>query len=579
MTKLHLELDKVLLYSIVSNCSLRAGAVFLSSTSHNTSKYNIAKTYLRKRGLSKKQRFFRLLDLLHKCSRRRPRRRGCRLEHVNFLTFARGLLWYPTSLGEERQGIMTLTFSAPLTGKMIRKTFVLVFIILWLVSCRPASYSAGAEGIGDAYYPQLGNGGYDVLHYTLELSIDPQSNTLSGDCSIEAQATQPLSAFNLDFSGLTIERVTVNQRKAKYLQNERELTITPARPIDDGDVFTVTVTYSGSPEATPSPGIWWSSGWHHNNENEVYVSSETAGSANWYPVNDHPLDKAAYTFRITVPKPYVVAANGLLQGELDNGDTMTYIWEAAQPMASYVVGLNIAEYVVETEQGPDGVFIRNYLPPDFPESSKAVIDPTADMLAFFSERFGPYPFEAYGTVIVDIDEFGAMETQTLSQHTEEDYSLNEYVIAHELAHQWFGDSVSLESWQDIWLKEGAATYAEWLWLEHNEGVNAIDTKVRSIYPFQAFTPNPPGNPLSTNLYTSVIFDRGALTFHALRLRVGDDVFFKILRSYTERFRYGNASTADFIAVAEEVSGQALSGFFDSWLYDLQIPPIPEMGLD
>ncbi|MBN1454150.1 MAG: M1 family metallopeptidase [Anaerolineales bacterium] len=462
---------------------------------------------------------------------------------------------------------------------MIRKTFVLVFIILWLVSCRPASYPAGAEGIGDAYYPQLGNGGYDVLHYTLELSIDPQSNTLSGDCSIEAQATQPLSAFNLDFSGLTIERVTVNQRKAKYLQNERELTITPARPIDDGDVFTVTITYSGSPEATPSPGIWWFSGWHHNNENEVYVSSETAGSANWYPVNDHPLDKAAYTFRITVPRPYVVAANGLLQGELDNGDTMTYIWEAAQPMASYVVGLNIAEYVVETEQGPDGVFIRNYLPPDFPESSKAVIDPTADMLAFFSERFGPYPFEAYGTVIVDIDEFGAMETQTLSQHTEEEYSLNEYVIAHELAHQWFGNSVSLKNWQDIWLKEGAATYAEWLWLEHNEGANAIDTKVRSIYPFQAFTPNPPGNPLSTNLYTSVIFDRGALAFHAMRLRVGDDVFFKILRTYTECFRYGNASTADFISVAEEVSGQALGGFFDSWLYDLQIPPIPEMGLD
>jgi aminopeptidase N len=462
---------------------------------------------------------------------------------------------------------------------MIKKTFILALSMLWLVSCHPG-YPQGAEGIGDTYYPQLGNGGYDTLHYTLELSIDPRKNTLSGGCTIEAQATQPLSAFNLDFSGLTIERITVNERKAKYLRNERELTITPARPIDDGDDFTVTVTYRGSPEASLSPGTWWLTGWHHGNDNEVYVSSETSGSATWYPVNDHPLDKAAYTFRITVPKPYVVAANGILQEKLDNGNTMTYVWEAAEPMASYVVGLNIAEYVIETEQGPDGVLIRNYLPPDFPESSKAVIAPTADMLAFFSERFGPYPFEAYGTVIVDIAEFGAMETQTLSQHTEDEYSLNEYVIAHELAHQWFGDSVSLESWQDIWLKEGAATYAGWLWLEHAGGVDAsVDAKVHRVYPMEAFSPNPPGNPSPTNLYTNTIFDRGAMTFHALRLRVGDEAFFQILRTYTERFRYGNASTADFIAVAEEVSSQDLGEFFDAWLYDAQIPPIPEMGLD
>lgn len=462
---------------------------------------------------------------------------------------------------------------------MIRKTFILALSILWLVSCHPqASYLPGAEGIGDAYYPQLGNGGYDALHYTLELSIDPQNNTLSGDCTIEARATQPVSAFNLDFSGLDIERVTVNERKASYDRNERELTIRPVRSIEKGDDFTVIVTYSGSPEASPSPGIWWSSGWHHNEDNEVYVSSETAGSANWYPVNDHPLDKATYTFRITAPKPYVVAANGLLQQELDNGGTTTYVWESAEPIASYAVGLNIAEYVIETKQGPDGVLIRNYLPPNFPESLKAVIDQTADMLAFFSERFGPYPFDAYGTVIVDIAEFGAMETQTLSQHTEDEYSLNEYVIAHELAHQWFGDSVSLESWQEIWLKEGAATYAGWMWLEHKE-VGALDAKVRGVYPFEAFSPNPPGNPSPANLYTDTVFNRGAMTFHALRLRVGDETFFQILRTYTEKFRYGNASTADFIAVAEEVSSQELGEFFDAWLYDMQIPPIPEMGLD
>ena len=465
---------------------------------------------------------------------------------------------------------------------MIKKTFVFALSVLWLVSCRSSSsYLSGAEGIGDSLYPQLGNGGYDTQHYTLELSIDPRNNTLSGDCTIEAQATQSLKTFNLDFSDLTIEQITVNDKKAKYRLKEGELTITPARPIDKGDIFKVTVTYGGSPETSPSVGALWSSGWYHD-ENEVFASSEVSGSATWYPVNDHPLDKATYSFRITVPKPYVVAANGLLQEEVDNGNTTTYVWEATEPMASYVTAVNIAKYTVETKQGPDGVLIRNYLPPEFPQSSKVGIDQTADMLAFFSERFGPYPFEAYGTVIVDFPDNGpaAMETQTLSQHEVDKtlFSLSEYVIAHELAHQWFGDSVSLKNWQDIWLKEGAATYAGWLWMEHKEG-GTLDAKIRRVYPMQTFSPNPPGNPPPTNLYTDTIYDRGALTFHALRLRVGDETFFQILRTYTERYRYSNASTADFIVIAEEVSGQELDEFFDGWLYAPKIPDIPEMGLD
>ena len=151
---------------------------------------------------------------------------------------------------------------------MIRKTIVLMLLSLWLVGCSPAQ--PGAEGIGNSYYPQLGNGGYDALHYTLELTVDPISNTLSGDCTMEAQATQALRAFNLDFSGLIIEQVTVNGKTAKYRRKERELTITPARPLNDGDVFTVTVTYSGSPGLSPALGTWWSSGWYHNNDNEVY---------------------------------------------------------------------------------------------------------------------------------------------------------------------------------------------------------------------------------------------------------------------------------------------------------------------
>lgn len=458
---------------------------------------------------------------------------------------------------------------------------LVVLVLLGLVGC--SSIKPGADGIGDAYYPQLGNGGYDALHYTLELSIDPIGNTLSGNCTIEARATQSLSAFNLDFSGLTIEQVTVNGQAAEYQRKESELTITPAEPLNDGDTFTVSVTYSGTPQASPALGGPWKTGWQHTDNNQVFVSSEPSGAATWYPVNDHPLDKATYTFRITVPKPYVVAANGLLQQELDNGDTITDVWEATEPMASYLAAVNIDKYVVETMSDPDGILIRNYLTPDLPEYARTGINKTTEMLSYFSELFGPYPFKAYGIVIVDFpeEESGfAMETQTLSQHEldEHVFSLSDEVVAHELAHQWFGDSVSLESWQDIWLNEGAATYAEWLWTEYKVS-GSLDTIVRSQYPQYTVSPDPAGKPLPTDLYSNTVYGRGALTFHALRLRVGDEAFFQILRTYTDRFRYGNASTADFIAVAEEVSGQDLGDFFNAWLYDTKNPPIPEIGLE
>lgn len=463
---------------------------------------------------------------------------------------------------------------------MIRKTLGLMLPVLLLTCCQTASYPPGADGIGDSYYPQLGNGGYDVLHYTLELSVDPQDNTLFGICTIQAQATQPLGAFSLDFLGLTVEQVTVNGQTGDYSRNERELTVIPSQPISDGAIFTVAVTYDGSPGPSRSLGGWFQAGWFHNADDEVYVSSETSGAATWYPVNDHPLDKATYTFRITVPTPYVVAANGLLQQEVDNGGTVTYVWEVVEPMASYLATVNIAEYVRETEQGPDGVLIRNYFPPDFPDTSREGFEQTAEMIAFFSDRFGPYPFEAYGSVIVDIPgDFYALETQTLSQHANNIIARSEGIVAHELAHQWFGNSVSLENWQDMWLKEGPATYAEWLWLEQTQGVEALDVRVRGAYYIESESANAPGNPSPGNLFSISVYDRGALTFHALQLRVGDEAFFQILRTYTERYRYSNASTADFIAVAEEVSGEDLAVFFDAWLYTEEIPAIPEMELE
>jgi aminopeptidase N len=259
------------------------------------------------------------------------------------------------------------------------------------------------------------------------------------------------------------------------------------------------------------------------------------------------------------------------------------VWEAADPLASYSVTVNIAKQVEETETGPNELPIRNYFPPDFPSERKAAFARTNEMIAFFNERFGPYPFEAYGVVVANtrIEAFGAMEHQTLSLFSNEPDVLTEVFVVHELAHQWFGNSVSIDTWQDVWLKEGFATYAEWLWQEHTEGNAALVETVHTAYleppsPWEKYAPVAEPEPRS--LLNHSVYVRGALTLQALRHRVGDDMFFRIVQTYAERYRGGSASTADFIALAEEVSGEQLDDFFTAWLYTRTIPPIAELGL-
>jgi aminopeptidase N len=419
-----------------------------------------------------------------------------------------------------------------------------------------------------------------VQHYTLDLVVDMQSGAISGTVALAARATEELRAFNLDFQGFSLHSVAVGDQPAVYRRTAHELTIAPATLIRSGETFTTTLRYDGVPRTITSEAIPIPVGWNRYAEG-VYVVSEPSGAAAWFPANDHPRDKATYTFRITVPKPYIVAANGLLRDTIDNGDTRTYIWENTSPLASYLATISISQFVEERELGPNGLPIRNFFPPSLADNARRVFAPTAAMIDYFDDLFGPYPFEAYGVAVVDRELGYAMETQTLSVFgrdlADADPALAESTVAHELAHQWFGDSVSVANWQDIWLNEGFANYAEWLWQEHNDGPQARDESVRQTY-FAVEGAPPPGRPPRDNLFNGGVYGRGGLTLHALRLRIGDDAFFRTLRTYTERYRYGNASTADFIAVAEEVSQQELSAFFEGWLYEQALPEIPELGL-
>jgi aminopeptidase N len=275
----------------------------------------------------------------------------------------------------------------------------------------------GAAGVGDSLYPEFGNGGYDVQHYILDLTVqDVAASDLDGITTIEARATQHLSSFNLDFIGFEIENIAVNGQTAEFTRNGQELRVTPSEPLMTGESFTVEVAYHGKPEQIQSKAIPVLTGWIIS-EGESFVLSEPDGAANFFPVNDHPLDKAPYTFRITVPEPFEVAANGLLTDTVDNGLTNTYIWEARDPMASYLVTINITDFDLETMEGPNGIPIRNYYAVGLPEGVNTPFQWQDEMMALFNELFGPYPFEVYGSVVIKTEIGTALESQTLSTRT------------------------------------------------------------------------------------------------------------------------------------------------------------------
>lgn len=475
----------------------------------------------------------------------------------------------------------------------MRMGLILVVILMASLSVSGQDGVPGADGVGDPYYPGFGNGGYDAQHYTIDLTVDLEQTTIAGTVTVDAVATQDLSSFHLDFIGYEISALTVDGVEVpEFDRDGRELIIFPPEPITEGESFAVAVTYSGVPGAGVSRSALppYSRGWVFHDEG-VFVASEPGGAAMWYPVNDHPSDKATYTLRITVPKPYVVAANGLLQETTEDGDLITYLWESSHPMASYLVSVNIGDFVVQEEEGPNGLPIRNYFPAKYEEVAIEAFAQTVEMIELF-DAIAPYPFEAYGVVVTDTDFGFAMENQTLSLYDRNILNPDsrasiggpQFVIAHELMHQWFGDSVSPATWQDIWLNEGFATYSQLIWMAYVWGDDTAMGWLNGWYEYVTSAPSGrtvlTGDPSPNHLFDGrAVYVRGALTLFALNYRMGNDTFMKAVAEYYDRFKYSTASTADFIAVMEEFSGEDLGEFFDAWLYSEEVPPRSDLGLE
>ncbi|MFC4146190.1 M1 family metallopeptidase [Micromonospora mangrovi] len=451
-------------------------------------------------------------------------------------------------------------------------------VALLLGGCTHADdgrFRPGATDAGDPYVPGAGNGGYDVGHYRLAVRYDPADDRLSGEAGITATATTGLSRFSLDLAGLTVERVRVDGAEASYRHEGNELVVTPARGLPAGRTFTTEVTYGGVPKALPS-GELGVGGFRATPDGAIALGQPESAST-WFPVDDHPRDKATYDIAVTVPAGLAALSNGVPGGTATRDGWTTWRWSERAPMASYLATLVIGDYRVSTGTHagkPLVTAVSAALPANGPAA--ASIARTGEVADFLAARFGPYPFDAYGGIAVAEESIGyALESQSRPVYGPGFFRSgrpNTEVVAHELAHQWFGDSVSVARWSDIWLNEGFATYAEWLWDEHDGG-RSVAQAVATEYAATDWT-RPSVDPGRAGLFGPAVYQRAALAVHALRRAVGDATFFRILSGWAAERRGGNATTADFVAYAERAAGRPLRPLLDAWLTGRTAPALP-----
>ncbi|MFI1166819.1 M1 family metallopeptidase [Streptomyces sp. NPDC020801] len=433
----------------------------------------------------------------------------------------------------------------------------------------------GAPGIGDSYFPQAGNGGFDARHYALDIAYNPDTDRLDGRTTLTARATQDLSSFDLDLQKLQVTGVEVDGRRARFTRDGDELRITPRGVLRKNRTFRVTVTYGGVPEPLGGPIVFGSGyGWMKTDDG-VFVACEPNAASTWFPSSDHPADKATYDIRIKAPKGLTAVSNGRLVSTYDRGGSTYTHWRESRPMATYLATATIGKFDVRTGHTPSGIPVYVAIDPKLKNVNTVdVYAVTAAATDYWSQVFGPYPFEETGAIVDDMPEAGfSLEVQSKPAYSA---VRNETTIVHELAHQWFGDSVSVERWKDIWLNEGFATYAQWLWAEH-QGTRSAHDSFLAAYDARpadsSFWQIEVADPQRDTMFASAVYQRGAMTLQALRERIGDQAFFRLLPAWTKLHRYGNANTADFVRLAEKVSGQRLDDLFQKWLFTTGKPAL------
>ncbi|WP_369214507.1 M1 family metallopeptidase [Streptomyces flavofungini] len=441
--------------------------------------------------------------------------------------------------------------------------------------------SPGAPGLGDPLFPLDGNGGYRVDRYYLDFDWQAPKTPFEAATTIRATSTQALSRFNLDFAGNTLHSVTVDGAKAAASREGDELTVTPRAPLAKGDSFTVKVTYTADPTQTRHrDDAIEDYGWIPTPDGTV-VYPQPNGSRLIFPGNDHPSQRAPVTFRISTPGDRTAVANGRLVSRVKiPGGRLRWTYDSEQPLSTQLVQLAVGRFQLIDGEGPGGLPLRDVVPDALVEPTAAYRALTPGHLKWLEERLGPYPFNRYGVLVGDTGLGVALETQTLSLVPKADLLGTkvdaERNLVHELTHQWFGDSVALENWSDLWVSEGHARFYERLYSQANGG-DSFEAAMKTAYAAHdqwRKDYGAPAEPTEPNLFKRMRYDGSALVLYALREKVGDATFQRIERAWVSEYKGRTAGTRQFIGLASKVAGEDLEGFLHPWLYGSKTPPMP-----
>jgi aminopeptidase N len=417
----------------------------------------------------------------------------------------------------------------------------------------------------DPFFPHSGDVRYDVSHYDVRISFQAGSGNVNATATIKAMALEPLSRFSLDLDGLHVTRVDVDAKRAAFARGKDKLAVTPAEPLPANTPFTAVVHYKGRPRKVIEPDGSLN-GWLRTSDGALAVG-ESVGTPSWLPCNDRLSDKATFDVHLTVPGDLKGVSNGRLLHVTRRGSRKTFHWREDQPMDPYLAVIDIGRgKLVHSEIS--GIPTWTMVDPNLVMRWRRALAALPGILRFESRIFGPYPFDAAGS-IVDAGGFeNALETQTRPIY---DLPPGRIVIVHEMAHQWFGDSVGLRRWPDIWLNEGFATWAQWYYQERHGGPSALRTFQRfrhaPAFVTELWNP-PPGNPRKPrNLFAPSIYLRGGMALEALRLKIGTSEMLETLHDWASVHRYGSADTSEFIELAERVSRRPLGPLFHRWLFE------------
>jgi len=409
----------------------------------------------------------------------------------------------------------------------------------------------------------------DVLHYDINISLFPENKSIEAFATVTGVVTdKSLSQIDLNFyDNMTITDIKLNGIKTAYTNVGSVLTIPINKNITD--TFKIDIAYKGRPKRMGLSSFVFG---EINNNSLVYSLNEPNYASTWFPCNDMPSDKATLDIRITNDTPRVSVSNGILADVKEQGGKRTYHWQTKHPIATYLICLLSSNYTefddyYVNEKG-DSLKLMYFAIPEHVKSAKTDFEDHPKYLKVFENLFGQYPFmdEKYG-VAEFLWQMGAMENQTITTIGSNLVSGRKFfsdVYVHELAHHWWGDAVTPASWKDIWLNEGFATYSEALYFEAVSGPDALKSTMSSKYKryFRERLYNTDGD-----LFSQTIYNKGAWVLHMLRKETGDSVFFSILRTYFETFKYKNASTEDFVALCGKMSGKDLTRFFKQWVYE------------